>query len=245
MTDKAASQQGSVSVRRGAYVGGTDVDSARAQERVHEPDRITQAELLELAHGIHSAGRRYLIGLTGPPGSGKSTLAAGLVELLRPSPPVIPMDGFHLATAEIEGRGLGDRKGSPETFDPWGFVDLVTQIARQAHDGMVYAPKFDRDIEEPIAGVIPVGPADGLVIVEGNYLLFGEAPWTRIRPALDLCAYLELGDAIRRSRLVDRHVRYGKPRLEAERFVRNSDEKNAQLVKATRDCADVIVRMDL
>ena len=155
------------------------------------------------------------------------------------------MDGFHLATEEIEKRGLGDRKGSPETFDPWGFVDLVTQIARRANDGVVYAPMFDRDIEEPIAGAIPVGPADGLVIVEGNYLLFGEAPWARIRPALDLCAYLELDDTTRRSRLIERHVRYGKPRLEAERFVRNSDEKNAQLVEATRNSADLVVRMDL
>ena len=211
---------------------------------VDEPDCITQAEFLELAAGIHSTERRCLIGLTGPPGSGKSTLAASLAGLLCPSPPVVPMDGFHLTQVEIEERALEHRKGAPTTFDPWGFVDLVTQLARQAHDGAVYAPKFDRDIEEPIAGAIPVGPTDGLVIVEGNYLLLGKAPWARIRPALNLCAYLELDDATRRSRLVDRHVRYGKTRREAERFVRNSDEQNAQLVKATRNSADFVVRMD-
>ena len=211
---------------------------------VDEPDCITQAELLELAAGIHSTERRYLIGLTGPPGSGKSTLAASLAGLLCPSPPVVPMDGFHLTQVEIEERALEHKKGAPTTFDPWGFVDLVTQLARQAHDGVVYAPKFDRDIEEPIVGAIPVGPTDGLVIVEGNYLLLGKAPWARIRPALKLCAYLELDDATRRSRLVDRHVRYGKTRREAERFVRNSDEQNAQLVKATRNSADFVVRMD-
>ena len=66
----------------------------------------------------------------------------------------------------------------------------------------------------------------------------------QIRPALDLCAYLEVEDAIRIRRLVDRHVRYGKPRLEAERFARNSDERNARLIKATRDRADFIVRED-
>ena len=37
-------------------------------------------------------------------------------------------------------------------------------------------------------------------------------------------------------------MRYGKPRLEAERFARNSDEKNGRLIKATRDRADFIVR---
>ena len=155
------------------------------------------------------------------------------------------MDGFHLAQAVIDQKGLGDRKGSPETFDAWGFVNLVERLASPAGGGVVYAPKFDRSLEEPMAGAIPVRPADGLLIVEGNYLLLDESPWTQIRPALDLCAYLEIGDATRILHLVDRHVRYGKPRLEAERFVRNSDERNAQLIKATRNRADFIVRMDL
>ena len=107
---------------------------------------------------------------------------------------------------------------------------------------MVHAPEFDRDIEEPITGAIPVRPADGLVIVEGNYLLLGESPWDRTRPLLDICAYLEIDDATRMSRLIDRHVRYRKSRTEAERFVRNSDEANAELIKATRNRADLIVR---
>lgn len=209
-----------------------------------EPGRITPAELLEIAAGIHDAGKRHLIGLTGPPGSGKSTLAAHLAGSVHPSPPIVAMDGFHLAQVLIDQKGLADRKGSPETFDPWGFATLVTRLARQVDDAVVYAPKFDRSIEEPIAGAIPVGPAGGLVIVEGNYLLLDEAPWDRIRPALDLCVYLELDDETRIRRLVDRHVRYGRTRPEAERFVRDSDERNAQLIETTRDGADFIVRME-
>ena len=212
---------------------------------VDEPECITRAELLEFAVGIHATERRCLMGLTGPPGSGKSTRAAHLAGSLCPSPPVVPMDGFHLAQVVIDQKGLGDRKGSPETFDPWGFVNLVERLASPAGGGVVYAPKFDRSVEEPIAGAIPVGPADGLVIVEGNYLLLDESPWTQIRPALDLCAYLEIEDATRIRRLVDRHMRYGKSRLEAERFVHSSDEKNTQLIKASRNRADFIVRMDL
>ena len=207
-------------------------------------DWITRAELLGLAAGIRAAGTRCLVGLTGPPGSGKSTLAGDLTGSLRPSPPLVPMDGYHLAQAVIDQKGLGDRKGSPETFDSWGFVNLVERLASPAGDGVVYAPKFDRSIEEPIAGAIAVRPADGLVIIEGNYLLLDESPWAQIRPALDLCAYLEIEDATRTGRLVDRHVRYGKPRREAERFVRDSDERNTQLIKATRKRADYIVRMD-
>ena len=208
------------------------------------PDRITRAEMVELAAQLQDGSRRRLIGLAGPPGSGKSHLAAHLARSLSPSPPVVPMDGFHLAQAVIAAKGLSDRKGSPETFEAWGFVSLVNRLASPAEDIVVYAPKFDRSIEEPIAGAVPVGSTDGLVIVEGNYLLLDESPWDRIRPALDLCVYLELDDETRIGRLVARHVRYGKTRPEAERFVRDSDERNARLIETTRDRADFIVRMD-
>ena len=84
---------------------------------------------------------------------------------------------------------------------------------------MVYAPSFDRDIEEPIAGAIPVQKStDRLVIVEGNYLLLNVSPWVQLRALLDLCVYLEVDDATRIGWLIDRHIRYGKPRTEAERL---------------------------
>lgn len=207
-----------------------------------EPQHTTQAELLEFVAGIHTTGKRFLVGLTGPPGSGKSTLAAELADSLCSLPPVVPMDGFHLAQAVIEAKGLADRKGSPETFDSSGFVHLLNRIARPADEGVVYAPRFDRSIEEPVADAIRIEPTDELVIVEGNYLLLDEPPWAQIRPVLHLCAYLELDDATRIRRLIERHVRHGKPRPVAERFVRNSDEKNAQLIKSGRSRADFIVR---
>ena len=207
----------------------------------NEPQYATQAELLEFVASTSATGKRFLVGLTGPPGSGKSTLAAELAESLCSLPPIVPMDGFHLAQAVIEAKGLADSKGSPETFDSWGFVHLLNQIARPGDNGVVYAPSFDRSIEEPVADAISIEPTDELVIVEGNYLLLDEPPWAQIRPVLHLCAYLELDDATRIRRLIERHVRHGKPWPEAERFVRDSDEKNAQLIKSGRSRADFIV----
>ena len=153
------------------------------------------------------------------------------------------MDGFHLAQSVIDEKGMEDRKGSPETFDAWGFVSLVNRIASPNDNTAVYAPKFERSIEEPIEGAIRVRPKDRLVIVEGNYLLLERPPWNRIRPALDLCAYLDLDDETRVRRLVERHVWYGKSRPDAERFVRDSDEKNARLIEKTRRRADVVILM--
>lgn len=108
----------------------------------------------------------------------------------------------------------------------------------------MHAPNFDRSIEEPIAGAVAVRPGNRLVIVEGNYLLLKQPPWDQIRAALSVCVYVELDDETRRRGLVERHMRYGKTRSEAQHFVVGSDDDNANLVAATRGRADFIVRVD-
>ena len=220
--------------------------SSDSNDDVTEGDsrRVTPAEFAQRADRLRATGRRCVVGIAGPPGAGKSTLATYLAQSLSPAPPVVPMDGFHLAQDIIEKNGLAGRKGAPETFDAWGFVHLVERIARPTDDSVVYAPRFNRDIEEPIAGAIPIAPTDGLVIVEGNYLLLASQPWTQLSDLLDLCAYVEVDDAIRRRRLIDRHVQFGKDPQGAETFVHSSDEKNAELVKTTKSRASLVVQMD-
>ena len=72
------------------------------------------------------------------------------------------MDGFHLADAEVERLGLRDRKGAIDTFDAYGYLELLQRIRTQAGE-IVYAPAFDRHIEQPIAGSIAVPPHARLV----------------------------------------------------------------------------------
>ncbi|WP_423919062.1 nucleoside/nucleotide kinase family protein [Candidatus Poriferisodalis sp.] len=206
--------------------------------------RVTPAEFAQLSDRLRATGRRCVVGITGPPGAGKSTLATYLAQSISPAPPVVPMDGFHLAQDIIEQNGLVGRKGSPETFDAWGFVKLVQRIARPADDSVVYAPRYDHNVGEPIAGAIPIFPTDGLVIVEGNYLLLASQPWAQLSDLLKLCGYVELDDAIRRWRLIDRHVQFGKAPQAAKSFVHSSDEKNAELVETTKPRASFVVQMD-
>jgi len=119
------------------------------------------------AADLASRGRRRVLGITGAPGAGKSTLAAAVIEGLGDRAVDVPMDGFHLAGAELVRLGRADRKGAPDTFDVTGFVALLGRLRWQADD-VVYAPAFDRHLEEPIAGAIPVDPGVPLVVVEGN-----------------------------------------------------------------------------
>ncbi|MEV0372033.1 nucleoside/nucleotide kinase family protein [Streptomyces sp. NPDC050636] len=185
--------------------------------------------------------RRRLLGIAGPPGAGKSTLAAHIVAELAGQAALVPMDGFHLAGSELRRLGRTDRKGAPDTFDPAGYAALLARLRSPEPDTAVYAPAFDRRIEEPVAGSIPVAPGIPLVVTEGNYLLLDSVPWARVRDLLDEVWYVELDGPERVRRLIDRHERFGRPRPDAERFVHTSDEANARVVAATRGHADLVI----
>lgn len=198
---------------------------------------MTSSDLLALLPPL--AGRRFVLGIVGPPGAGKSVLAAQLHDAVARSV-VVPMDGFHLSNAELARLGRADRKGAPDTFDAAGYAALLTRI-RQG-DESVYAPAFDRSLEESIGGSICVEPGPRLVITEGNYLLLPTPPWDRVRAQLDACWYVDVDDAERVQQLVDRHVSFGKSPEVAHDWVMRSDEANATLVISTRDRADRVIR---
>lgn len=176
-----------------------------------------------------------MLGITGPPGAGKSTLCDALVARLGPRAVAVPMDGFHLGDALLVQLGLRERKGAPETFDEAGFALALRRL--RAADEVVYAPRFDRALEDSVAAAIRVVPDVPLVITEGNYLLH----WPSCRAALDEIWYLDSPVGARRERLVQRHIDFGKSRDDARRFALESDERNAMLIAAGRGLADLIV----
>ncbi|WP_240138277.1 nucleoside/nucleotide kinase family protein [Streptomyces sp. MUM 178J] len=197
--------------------------------------------LVDRARALAADGRRRLLGIAGAPGAGKSTLAGQIVDALDGLAALVPMDGFHLARSELDRLGRTARKGAPDTFDAAGYTALLTRL-RTPREPAVYAPAFDREIEEPVAGSIRVAADVPLVVTEGNYLLHDEGEWAAVRPLLDEVWFVDLDDAVRVPRLIRRHMRFGKERSHAERWVRDSDEPNARLVSRGRARADLVVR---
>lgn len=209
-------------------------------------------DLVARARGLVGDRRRALLGIAGAPGAGKTTVALALVRALRAAPPPgldadwvthVPMDGYHLADVELDRLGRRAHKGAPDTFDVAGYAELLRRLRRTPAegDGPVYAPAFDREIEQPIAGSVPVPPACRLVVSEGNYLLLDDPAWRAVHRELDQVWFHRGDDTLRRRRLVERHVRFGKSPRQALAWVESVDEPNARLVAATAARADLLV----
>ena len=212
---------------------------------VPNPETIEADALPERVRRLASQGGRVVVGIAGSPGAGKTTLAARLVAELNASAgaPVavhLPMDGFHLANSTLDRLGIRGRKGAIETFDGWGFVALLERVrAERGHT--VYAPSFERAVDEGIAGEVAVEPDARIVVVEGNYLLVDREPWNRIPALLTETWFCETPAEERVARLVDRHSRQGRSAEEALDWATSVDGANALLIEPTRSRADAVV----
>jgi pantothenate kinase len=197
----------------------------------------TVDQAVERAVELARSSERTVLGIAGAPGAGKSTLARRIVtavddRLGAGTAVQVPMDGFHLSNAALDALGRHDRKGAADTFDADGYVALVRRLVT-ADEDVVWAPDFDRRVDEPVAGSIAVPRATRLVVSEGNYLLDDTAPWSALPALFTETWFCAVADDVRLDRLVGRHMRHGRDHDAARAWAVEVDGVNAARVAPT------------
>ena len=165
--------------------------------------------------------RRVLIVLAGPPGSGKSTIAEEVVRRVNENSggkrvaAVVPMDGFHLAQAALDGFPNRDeafaKRGAAWTFDAEGVVGLVTKLrdSREDLSKVHEVPGFDHALKDPVPGAIKITPDVRILILEGNWLLLDESPWLAISKLVDDTWFVDVDPQLALTRVAKRHLASG------------------------------------
>uniref|UniRef100_A0A7S3EIM3 AAA+ ATPase domain-containing protein n=1 Tax=Rhodosorus marinus TaxID=101924 RepID=A0A7S3EIM3_9RHOD len=184
--------------------------------------------------------KRLIIGIVGAPGSGKTTTSRDIKKRLQSKGlncVPLPMDGFHFYRNQLDlfenPVQAHKRRGAPFTFDAERFISVLSTI-RQAN-GPVFAPDFDHRKKDPREDAICIDEAAEVVIVEGNYLLLEEHPWTKVRPLLDASVFLDVDLETSMRRVVNRHVeQLGLSREDALNRVNSNDRPNALRLRNRR-----------
>ena len=198
------------------------------------------AGLAQTIRGRAGNASRYMVGITGAPASGKSTLAENLRDALIASGEtaiVVPMDGFHYDDVILNARGHRSRKGAPYTFDAPGFENLLKRIRAGEKD--IAIPVFDRMMELARAGADIVDDKARFILIEGNYLLLKQAPWTNLRGLFDFTIYLKVSLEELEQRLIKRWLDLGFDMTYATNWIASNDIHNIREVINNSGPADL------
>ena len=192
----------------------TDPISLFEAEDVYLPLARLISFYVEATQAVHRVSTRflgaddrkvpYIIGVVGSVASGKSTTSRILRTLLqrwRTSPKVdlVTTDGFLYPNAELDRRGLMNRKGFPESYDRARFVAFLADIKSGKAD--VAVPVYSHLFYDVVPGEQVIIDRPDVLIVEGlNILQPGELPKNG-RPILfasdflDFSIYIDAAEA--------------------------------------------------
>lgn len=124
--------------------------------------------------GAQTASTPFVIGVAGSVAVGKSTVARLLRELLTrwegtPRVELVTTDGFLFPNAELERRGLMDRKGFPESYDRRALLRFVSKVKSGAR--VVRAPFYSHLAYNIVPDAEIVVNAPDVLIIEGLNVL--------------------------------------------------------------------------
>jgi type I pantothenate kinase len=124
--------------------------------------------------GQKSSSTPFVIGVAGSVAVGKSTIARLLRELLArwedtPRVELVTTDGFLLPNAELQRRGIMDRKGFPESYDRRALLRFVSKVKSGVEE--VRAPFYSHLSYDIVGDAEIVVRRPDVLIVEGLNVL--------------------------------------------------------------------------
>jgi len=162
---------------------GDPLDSTEVTE-IYQPLAELLGLYVDTTRELHRQTREYLgtngrltpfvIGVAGSVAVGKSTTSRLVRELLSlrastPSVQLVTTDGFLWPTAELERRGILNRKGFPESYDRRALLRFVTQV--KSGVSPVNAPAYSHLFYDRVEGEYQEVTSPDVLIIEGLNVL--------------------------------------------------------------------------